>query len=202
MKLVKYSTLPENQKKILSTIIGFQNNIPTTYARKANSIKWEIMQNKDKRKLSNNNDLITIGIRKSLKEVIACFNKNRLIPFCPINKLVCLELNKHLTTKNKDRRKHQRKKIALRGDFLKIHSKQNENFKTDDISLGGIKFTSKHEHSVIVGDTLMVNFVLRNKNKDRIQREIKTIYVNENQIGGEMINPPRFDPTLGFYLMH
>ncbi len=202
MKLVKYSTLPENQRRILSTIIGFQNNIPTTYARKVNSIKWEIMQNKDKRKLSNNNDLISIGIRKTLKDVIAFCNKNRLTPFCPINKLACLELNKHLIKKNKNRRKHLRKKISLRGNFLKMYSKQNESFKTDDISLGGIKFTSKHQHSVIVGDTLMVSFVLKNKNRDRIQREIKTIYVNKNQIGGEMINPPRFDPTLGFYLMH
>ncbi len=201
MKLIKYSTLPENQAKILSTIIGFQNNIPTTYARKANSIKWEIMQNKDKKKLSSNNDLITIGIRKSLKGVVAFFNKNRIIPFCPINKLVSLELNKHLIKKKKDRRKYQRKKIALRGNFLKMYTKQNNNFKTDDISLGGIKFTSKKKHNIVVGDTLMVNFVLRNKNRDRIQREIKTIYVNENQIGGEMINPPRFDPTLGFYLM-
>ena len=201
MKLIKYSTLTEKQTETLSALIGFKGNIPTTYAKSMNGLGWEIMQSKDHNKLSKNQKLVTISIEDSLKDVLIFFNKNRLIPFCPADRYKDLEVNRYLVKKNINRRKHPRKKVILNGDFFNIRTKHRGGFRTQDISLKGLKFKSKSNHDIVLGDILMVNYILKNPQKSNIIREIKTKYINEKQVGAEIINPPPLDPDLGFYLM-
>ncbi len=201
MKLIKYSTLTEKQKKTLSTIVGFKNKTPTTYVKSIKGLGWEIMQGINQKKLSKNQKIVTISIENSLKDVLTFFDQNELVPFCPIDKPTGMEFNRYLVNKNINRRKYPRKKVTLNGDFFNIRTKHRGGFRTRDISLRGIKFTPKSSHDIVLGDNLMVNYVLRNSNKSNIIREIKTKYINEKLVGAEIITPPPLDPDLGFYLM-
>ncbi|MCK5100421.1 MAG: PilZ domain-containing protein [Desulfobacteraceae bacterium] len=201
MRLIKYSKLTNEQKVMPSTIIGFKNNVPTTYAKNRSYLGWDIMQHRDRTRLSKNKSLITIRIKDSLKDVITFFHQNKLTPHCPIDKHVNIQLKKQLTEENKNRRRFPRKKVALNGEFFHSRTKRRGGFRTQDISFRGLKFTTKLKHNIGLGDTLMVNFVLKDVHKSRIIREIKTRHINERQIGAEIINPPPLDPDLGFYLM-
>jgi PilZ domain-containing protein len=201
MKLIKYSTIPAKQKKILTTIIGFEDNIPTTYAKYVNSLGWEILQSEDKQKLSKKQKLITVSIENSLEDVLHFFKQTSLVPFCLADKHKDLHLDKYLVEKHINRRKHYRKKVALNGNFFNKRTKYGGGFRTQDISLRGLKFKSKSKHDIILGDTLMVDYVLKNAQKNKIIRDIKTVHIKEKQVGAEIINPPLLDPDLGFYLM-
>ena len=201
MKLIKYSKLSEKKRETLSTIIGFKGNIPTTYVKSVNLVGWEIMQSKDKNKLSKNQNIETVSIEESLQDVISFFKQNRLVAYCPFDKHKSQELEKFLIQKNKNRRKYPRKDVILNGNFFNKRTKHSGGFRTQDISLRGIKFNSKSKHDIVVGDNLMVFYILKNNQKSKIKREIKTRYINNKQIGGEIINPPPLDPDLGFYLM-
>lgn len=201
MKLIKYSKLNEKQRETLSTIIGFKGNIPTTYVKSVNLVEWKIMQSKDKNKLSKNQIMETISIEESLQDVINFFKQNNLIAYCPVDKHKSQEPEKFLIKENKNRRKYPRKNVILNGNFFNKRTKHSGGFKTRDISLRGIKFNSKSKHDIVVGDNLMIFYILKNNQKSKIKREIKTIYINDKQVGGEIINPPPLDPDLGFYLM-
>ena len=201
MKLVKYSTLTEKQKQALITIIGFKDNIPTTYAEKRDSLDWNIMQSKDSGRLAKKQNLITISIQDSLEDVITFFNKNSLTLYCPIDKNADSQLKNQLNERKKDRREQPRKKAILRGEFFNKRTRHSGRLCTVDISLHGVKFTSKLKHDIAVGDNLSINYTLNNNQRSKIEREIKAVYINEKQVGAEIINPPPLDPDLGFYLM-
>ncbi|MCK5313347.1 MAG: PilZ domain-containing protein, partial [Desulfobacteraceae bacterium] len=173
----------------------------TTYVKSIKGLGWEIMQGINQKKLSKNQKIVTISIENSLKDVLTFFDQNELVPFCPIDKPTGMEFNRYLVNKNINRRKYPRKKVTLNGDFFNIRTKHRGGFRTRDISLRGIKFTPKSSHDIVLGDNLMVNYVLRNSNKSNIIREIKTKYINEKLVGAEIITPPPLDPDLGFYLM-
>jgi hypothetical protein len=201
MKLIKYSTLTDKQKAAITTIIGLKNGIPTTYAEQREGLDWNIMQNKDNTRLSKKQKLITISIQDSLEEVIAFCNQNKLAPYCIIDKGINAQLKKELTERKKDRREHPRKKAILSGKFYNKRTKHRGRLYTMDISFKGCKFTYKSKHIIALGDTLEIIFALDNAQKTEITREVKAVYINEKQVGAEMINPPNLDPDLGFYLL-
>ncbi len=201
MKFLQYSKLSPAQKKTISIVIGFKDKIPITFAKNRGSLGWDIMQHRDKSILSKNKDLLTITIKDSLKDVISYFNKHMLFPYFPVNNNIENQEKKKSSTTIKNRRKYPRKTINLSGFFLNTRTKLKSKLFTQNISVRGIQFKSKSKHQIMIGDILLVNFTLKNNKQSHITREVKAVHIDNKIIGGEIINPPPFEPELGFYLM-
>lgn len=202
MKLIKCSTLTNQQKSTITTIIGLKDNIPTTYAEMRDSLDWNIMQSKNHGRLLKRQHLITISIQESLDDVLTFFAENSLEPYYLGDKNTNVLLKDELTVAKKEKREHIRKKTILNGKFLNTRTKRRGRFHTLDISFRGLKFTFESRHRIAQGDILMISFKLDNTQTTEITRKVRAVYINEKQVGAEMINPPPLDPDLGFYLMH
>jgi len=130
--------------------------------------------------------------------------KHTLKVRCSCQKMLSLDL---------DFRQKYRKLTNLRGEYLNLTHKQKNNRGHEslqahqcqivNISLTGLGLLVFPEHGVKQGDTLRVRFILDDRKKSKIDRQLVVRVVRKDYIGGEFIDDAyhTYDKTLGFYLL-
>jgi len=120
---------------------------------------------------------------------------------------------KKLLTVDLDFRQRYRKLTNLRGKYLNVTHKQENNQGHEqlqthqcqivNISLTGLGLLVFSGHGVKLGDRLKICFTLDDKKKSEIDRELIARVVRKDYIGCEFIDDGyhTYDKALGFYLL-
>ena len=97
-------------------------------------------------------------------------------------------------------RKHFRKDVRLSGEFTIQQSGEKGEIIVQDLSMGGIKFSSFRPHQIFIDDTLELKFNLDNPARTEIQRSARVVWVRDRDVGAQYIEPKLFERDLTFYL--
>jgi hypothetical protein len=97
-------------------------------------------------------------------------------------------------------RKHFRKDVRLAGEFTIQQSGEKGEIIVQDLSMGGIKFSSFRPHQIFIDDTLELKFNLDNPTRTEIRRSAKVVWVRDRDVGARYIEPKLFERDLTFYL--
>ena len=97
-------------------------------------------------------------------------------------------------------RKHHRKKVWLHGEYFVQGKDEKGKINIEDISAGGIRFTSLKPHYISRNDTVELKFTLDNPMRTEIKQLIKIIWIIDRNIGAQYIDPKSLEKDLGFYL--
>ncbi len=104
-----------------------------------------------------------------------------------------------------DRRKHYRKPTNLVGIYLIEEKAVTGQMTVKDISRGGLKFHIHTKPAFQVGNRVVVEFRLDDRNKTMVSKPVIIRKIKEGYVGAQFIS---VDPTsatdkaLGFYLMN
>jgi len=72
----------------------------------------------------------------------------------------------------------------------------------EDLSCGGLRFSSFRDHHLEKGDLVQVEFPLKNSRNDKVRALAEVRWVNGHIVGAEFVDlDPFTEKTLGFYLM-
>lgn len=111
---------------------------------------------------------------------------------------------KNVFAVNLDFRKKFRKKTDLYGKFTNYSQKNCcGDIIIKNLSLDGLKFTTKDIDKSKNGDEIEVIFKLDNPDRTRIRKEAVVRNIRKNSIGCEFVKSrqPAFESSLGFYLL-
>lgn len=112
---------------------------------------------------------------------------------CPCERVfrVCLGL-----------RRVQRKNSFLRGYYVKLpQGEERGRIRVRNVSMGGIQFTSWNAHTLQVGDTIQIQFVLDNDGNSQIKKTATVRWINHVAVGCQFNEEQTLDPDLGFYFV-
>ena len=97
-------------------------------------------------------------------------------------------------------RKHYRKDVRMPGEYTIRQSGEKGEIIVQNLSLGGIQFTSIRPHQILADDTIELKFILDNPARTEIRRSAKVMWVRDYDVGVEYIEPKLFERDLSFYL--
>lgn len=106
-----------------------------------------------------------------------------------------------------DFRKDFRKSVSLEGSFKILGLRKDFSRSTagvvmiKNISRGGVGFEVRGMHSIELGDTLELQFLLDDSKRTKIVKEVVVVSVNGDNIGSRYANREYIEKGLGFYLM-
>ena len=97
-------------------------------------------------------------------------------------------------------RKHYRKDVRMPGEYTIRQSGEKGEIIVQNLSLGGIQFTSIRPHQILADDTIELKFILDNPARTEIRRSAKVMWVRDRDVGAQYIEPKLFERDLSFYL--
>jgi len=99
-------------------------------------------------------------------------------------------------------RRMYRKPTNLPGTYVNVtNSEDRGRMVVKNVSMGGIGFSAAGKHRIQKDDELEVEFVLDDKHKSVIRRNVVARMVTPDFVGCEFSNPNEYNKALGFYLM-
>jgi hypothetical protein len=97
-------------------------------------------------------------------------------------------------------RKHPRKKVWLDGEYFVQGKDERGEVNIEDISLGGIRFSSLKPHYISRNDTVELKFTLDNSMRSEIQTPITVKWIIDHNVGGQFFDPKSLEKDLRPYL--
>ena len=97
-------------------------------------------------------------------------------------------------------RKHPRKKVHLNGEYSVHGRNEKGEIIIEDISAGGVRFTSLKPHYISRNDTVELKFTLDDPMKTEIHKLVKIIWIIDNTLGAQYIDQESLETELKFYL--
>ena len=97
-------------------------------------------------------------------------------------------------------RKHPRKKVRLNGEYSVHGRNERGEIIIEDISAGGVRFTSLKPHYISRNDTVELKFRLDNPVKTEIHKHVKIIWIIDHTLGAQYIDQNSLETELKFYL--
>ena len=101
-------------------------------------------------------------------------------------------------------RKYYRKYVKLTGSYTKVGSQNYGPMMVENLSMSGIGFRTRVQHPIRVGDILHVKFVLDNRTRTRIAKDIVVRIVvrqvDSSFFGAEFCDITAYYKELAWYL--
>jgi hypothetical protein len=70
----------------------------------------------------------------------------------------------------------------------------------NNISRSGVAFSVSGQHTINVGQKVLLNFRLDDRKQTELTKKIMVITIRDNSIGCEFVNQNQIGKDLGFYL--
>ena len=99
-----------------------------------------------------------------------------------------------------DTRNFYRKVLCLPGQYTKLPTDDPELVTIEDLSYTGVKFRTRFSHKIEVDDVLTIDFILDNRQRSRIVKTVRVMYVLGRVIGGEFRDRQAYSTELTYYL--
>jgi hypothetical protein len=99
-----------------------------------------------------------------------------------------------------DTRKFYRKALRLPGQYTKLPADAPELITVEDLSYTGVKFRTRLSHKIEVDDVLTLDFILDNKQRSRIVKTVRVMWVMGPLIGAEFRDRQAYSSELTYYL--
>ena len=135
------------------------------------------------------------GRQKAIQMASFRSRKHKLKVKCGCNKIF---------TVNLEFRKRVRKKIHLRGTYINHLQKDSSgDLFIQNISVGGLEFTSSNVQKFKVGDELTIKFNLDDEQQSEISKDVIVREIRQRSVGCEFeaSGESAFDESLGYYVM-
>jgi hypothetical protein len=97
-------------------------------------------------------------------------------------------------------RKHYRKNVRLPGEYSVRESGESGEVIIENLSLGGVQFTTLKQHRMSANNTVTLKFRLNNPARTEIHRSAKIMWIKGHNVGTQFIGPKLFERDLAFYL--
>ncbi|THB76074.1 MAG: sensor domain-containing diguanylate cyclase [Desulfobacteraceae bacterium] len=94
------------------------------------------------------------------------------------------------------------KQVSLSGTFVHFNTKDSGHLTIKSISSVGVGFETGSRHLIAKEDLLYLSFVLDDKKRSPIKRQVIIKNIDGRYYEGEFYNPPPYDKALGFYLIN
>ncbi len=98
-------------------------------------------------------------------------------------------------------RKCYRKKVNLPGEHFSEKTRKRGILRVEDISMGGLRFSSLDPHDLGQGDALEVKFRLDDSDKTEISKRAVVLHVKDLTVAIKFIDKNGWEKQLGFYMM-
>ncbi len=98
-------------------------------------------------------------------------------------------------------RKCYRKKVNLSGEHFSEKTRKRGILRVEEISMGGLRFSSLDSHDIGKGDILEVKFHLDDLNKTEINKKAVVLRVEDLTVAIKFTDKNEWDKPLGFYMM-
>ncbi len=198
-RLVKYDRLSDTGKSGITGLVGVKNRTPLLYAFVGKEGAWRITPLK-KTQAASENRIFPIAEFDTADEVLRCFRKNDLIPYCfKEGRQTAKIAGKPVPAT--ERRKHFRKTVRLHGECVNRRNGERHGIRIENLSFSGAKLILPRPPKTRPADTLFIRFDLDDRKNSRIERRLKPTRIHQHTIAGEFVDPPAYDPKLGFYFL-
>jgi len=97
-------------------------------------------------------------------------------------------------------RKHPRKKVWLNGEYSVQGKDERGEINIEDISLGGVRFTSLKPHYISRNDTVELKFNLDNPMRTEIRTPVEVKWIIDHSVGCQFFDPKSLEKDLRAYL--
>jgi len=98
-------------------------------------------------------------------------------------------------------RKYFRKRTHLSGNYVVPGTDKSGSIVVGDLSLSGIRFQTRMQHNLQIGEYIDLRFVLDNNIRSEIAKKATVKRVHGRSIGAEFCDLKAYDKELGYYLM-
>jgi hypothetical protein len=92
---------------------------------------------------------------------------------------------------NLEFRQTYRKNFRLAGEYFLKEKDEKEEILIEEISANGVRFASLKPHNMSKDDTVELKFNLDNPMRTEIREDVKIIWINDRNIGGQYIDQNR-----------
>lgn len=99
-------------------------------------------------------------------------------------------------------RQFYRKSVNLTGEVINISTGSDNwySMTISDLSMSGMRFKLNGPHDIKQGHRLHVRFILDNKQRHVVDKEIRVVNIDNNYFGCEFLNLAYEEKELGYYL--
>ncbi|MEJ2659048.1 MAG: PilZ domain-containing protein [Desulfobacterales bacterium] len=97
-------------------------------------------------------------------------------------------------------RKHDRKIVRLTGEYLVRGKNEKGEIIVEDISASGIRFASLNPHFISRDDAVELSFTLDDPSRTKIHTHVKIVWIIDQSVGAQFIDPESLEKDLGAYL--
>lgn len=98
-------------------------------------------------------------------------------------------------------RKKFRKDVQLPGEYVNLDTEDWGKIVVEDISMGGIGFSTVKRHDIKVGDQLELTFTLDTSPPRAVSKKVRVLRVDKFRMGSHYVMRMERDPDIGLYLM-
>ena len=98
-------------------------------------------------------------------------------------------------------RKYFRKRTHLTGNYVVPGTDKSGSIVVEDLSWSGIRFQTRMQHNLQIGELIDLRFVLDNDIRSEIAKKATVRRVHGRTIGAEFCDLKAYDKELGYYLM-
>ncbi len=102
---------------------------------------------------------------------------------------------------NIEYRKKFRKLVQLPGEYVNLDTEDWGKIVVEDISMGGIGFSTVKRHDIKGGDLLELTFTLDTSPPRTVSKKVRVLRVDKLRIGSQYVMRMERDPDIGLYLM-
>ena len=183
MQLVDFQKLSGDAKACIDLIAGLDQKQPEYIARLNCHREWILYRREswgDQRKIT----MSKVGSLPTMEDVLAFFRGKDLDPYCLQAASDVPESSPGLTVE----RKHQRKPIQFNGAYRNKRTGSFGDCMIEDISYGGMKFSTDSDNDIKPIDELTVSIFLMQPNSDVIKKNATARYVDRIHVGAEFNN--------------
>ncbi len=106
----------------------------------------------------------------------------------------------HAYTVLLERRKHVRKNLNLPGHYIQSKGSNRASMSVTDLSRSGLRIKLNFKADIQVGDKLLLEFTLDDKQHSLVSKEVIVRSINDMFMGAEFVTKEHYD-KLGAYLL-
>ncbi len=182
MRFINFEKIQADAKGSIDLVAGIYKGEPVYMAKQNSSREWTLYQSGgDVGQLNTTERLATIF--QTLDDVLFFYRLKGVTPFCP--KPDSPEAPPHQEPAEEifDKRRHFRKPVRCNGVYRNHRTGSSGECLVEDISLGGVKFSTVSFHDLQPEDELHISFILDPPDKNVFEQKAAVRHVHRFSIG-------------------
>ncbi len=182
MRFFNFDKIQSDGEKDIDLIAGVYKGEPLYMAKQNGAREW-VLYHSDGLIQEETSPEREAGNFQSLDEVLVFYRMKGLTPFCPKPAAPEPPPVQESTEEPFDKRRHERKPVRCNGEYRNHRTGSRGECLVEDISLGGVKFSTVSMHDIQPEDEIQISFILDPPDKNRFEKKTAVRHVHRFSIG-------------------